>query len=166
MKNNYYLVEYYRAEKTLRFVNFIIDYVFGFLVVMIFMAINVFLYSFSSGTSVVVNAEKLENINPLLDRFLTALGYIVFMYLIEYLSKGRSLGKLITGTVVVKEDGSAPISTDFLKRNFSRLVPFDLLSFLGYNGWHDSWSNTRVVKKRAFQDALEREISIDDIGKE
>ena len=39
-----------------------------------------------------------------------------------------------------------PTQKDFLIRNISRLVPFEAFSFLiGNDGWHDSWSDTRVV---------------------
>lgn len=67
--------------------------------------------------------------------------------------------------MVVKENGGLPTGNDFLKRNFSRIVPFDALSFLGSLGWHDSWSDTRVVKRKSYLEALERENSIEDIGK-
>ena len=86
------------------------------------------------------------------------------MFLTETLTKGRSLGKLITGTMVVNENGSLPTSNDFLKRNFSRIIPFDAFSFFGARGWHDSWSNTKVVKRTAYLEAVERENSIEDIG--
>ena len=109
-------------------------------------------------------AEIVGGINPYLDRLITAFFYALFMFLTEMISKGRSLGKLITGTMVVKEDGSLPTSTDFLKRNFSRIVPFDGLSFLGNRGWHDSWSDTAVVKRKSYLEAIERENSIEDIG--
>ena len=81
------------------------------------------------------------------------------MFLVEFATNGKSLGKFITGTMVVKEDGSLPTSNDFLKRNFSRIVPFDSLSFLGNRGWHDSWSDTKVVKKKSYLEAIERKFN-------
>lgn len=164
MKNHYRIVDRYQAEKILRFVNFIIDYFISIIIVIVLYSLAILLYSLITGTDYVVNADKLAVINKYLDRIITAILYAFVIYLTEFLTKGRSLGKLITGTMVVKDDGSLPTSEDFLKRNFSRIVPFDALSFLGSRGWHDSWSDTKVVKRKSFLEALERENSIEDIG--
>lgn len=75
-------------------------------------------------------------------------GYIlsvVFYTALETLMKGRTIGKLVTGTVVVKEDGSALTFQDVLIRSFSR-IPFYQFSAFGGYPWHDRWSHTRVVK--------------------
>jgi uncharacterized RDD family membrane protein YckC len=62
---------------------------------------------------------------------------------------GRTPGKLVTGTRVVKDDGSRLTFGDVLKRTLCRFVPFEPLSFLGdTRGWHDRWSSTRVVSVR------------------
>jgi len=164
MKNHYRIVDRYQAEKILRFVNFIIDYFISIIIVIVLYSLAILLYSLVTGTDYVVNADKLAGINKYIDRIITAILYAFVIYLTEFLTKGRSLGKLITGTMVVKDDGSLPTSEDFLKRNFSRIVPFDALSFLGSRGWHDSWSDTKVVKRKSFLEALERENSIEDIG--
>lgn len=60
---------------------------------------------------------------------------------------GRTLGKLVTGTMVVTLDGEAPGLGKALHRSVVRLVPFEPFSFLGAypTGWHDRWSETRVV---------------------
>ena len=57
-------------------------------------------------------------------------------------------GKWITGTKVVRKDGRMPTFGQILGRSFSRLVPFEIFSFLvGKNprGWHDRFSGTVVV---------------------
>jgi len=164
MKNHHRIVDRYQAEKILRFVNFIIDYFISIIIVIVLYSLGILLYSLLTGTDYVVNADKLAEINKYIDRIITAILYAFVIYLTEFLTKGRSLGKLITGTMVVKDDGSLPTSENFLKRNFSRIVPFDALSFLGSRGWHDSWSDTKVVKRKSFLEALERENSIEDIG--
>jgi hypothetical protein len=39
--------------------------------------------------------------------------------------------------------------SQILGRTFSRFVPFEPFSFLGSgHGWHDRWSDTRVVRTR------------------
>lgn len=164
MKNNYRIVDRYQAEKLMRFLNFIIDYIISIVIVIVLYSIGILVYSFVTGTDYVVNADKLASINKYVDRIITAIGYALVMFLTETLTKGRSLGKLITGTMVVNDNGSLPSSNDFLKRNFSRIVPFDALSFFGTRGWHDSWSDTKVVKRKSYLEAVERENSIEDIG--
>ncbi|WHF51385.1 RDD family protein [Chryseobacterium gotjawalense] len=74
------------------------------------------------------------------------------------------MGKLITGTKVVKADGSDLTTDDLLKRNFSRAVPFDKLSFLGNSGWHDNWSNTRVVRAKDYDLARNMQNDIKSLG--
>lgn len=59
---------------------------------------------------------------------------------------GATPGKFLTGSKVVKEDGSKITFDQSWVRTFIRLVPFEPFSFLGKNkGWHDSWSKTKVV---------------------
>jgi uncharacterized RDD family membrane protein YckC len=84
--------------------------------------------------------------------------------LIEYFSKGRSLGKYITGTKVVMTDGNEPTLSDYFMRNIIRLVPFDALSFFGENGWHDSWSDTRVINIKNYEAERQAKNEIDAIG--
>ena len=164
MKNHYRIVDRYQAEKILRFANVIIDYAVSYLVIVFLFSAILIAYSFLAGTDYAANADTIAGIPRLLDRIITGVFYALLMFLVEFATSGRSLGKFITGTMVVKEDGSTPTSNDFLKRNFSRIVPFDTFSFLGTLGWHDSWSDTRVVKRKSYLEALERENSIEDIG--
>lgn len=164
MKRNFRLAEQHKAERLFRFLNYIIDLFSVILMIYVLAIIYIFLKYWLTGTPVEVTAYELENVDPLLDRLGTALFYVLFLFGMEKLTNGRSLGKLITGTVVVKTDGTALTTADLLRRNFSRIVPFDGLSFLGSNGWHDSWSDTRVVKKKAFESARNLENDIQAIG--
>jgi uncharacterized RDD family membrane protein YckC len=72
---------------------------------------------------------------------------LVSYTLIEGASKGRSLGKLITKTQALREDGSLITYKDALMRSLCRLIPFDPLSAFNGNPWHDKWTQTIVVKK-------------------
>ncbi|HSD14071.1 MAG TPA: RDD family protein [Flavobacterium sp.] len=80
----------------------------------------------------------------------------------------RTLGKYITKTIVVMEDGSKPDASTILKRSFSRIIPFNALSFLSNSGrgWHDSISGTYVVKKDLFEEQRKLFYSFDEIGKQ
>tara|TARA_R110002096_G_scaffold42144_15_gene113786 strand:+ start:15759 stop:16457 length:699 start_codon:yes stop_codon:yes gene_type:complete len=80
------------------------------------------------------------------------LGFIIFSiyYIVTEGIWNRSLGKLITGTKVVQEDGGRPTFAQIIGRTLCRFIPFEALSFLGEegSGWHDSMSSTRVIKTR------------------
>ncbi len=67
---------------------------------------------------------------------------------------GRSVGKFITGTVVVDENGVKINLGSALKRSLCRLIPFDGLSFFGSRGWHDSITETYVVEKKALEESI------------
>ncbi|MDW7691732.1 RDD family protein [Flammeovirgaceae bacterium SG7u.111] len=72
---------------------------------------------------------------------------IVFYSGLEGFLGGKTVGKYITKTRVVTEDGETPTFINIVGRSFCRLIPFDAFSFLGEKpgGWHDSISKTRVV---------------------
>jgi uncharacterized RDD family membrane protein YckC len=64
--------------------------------------------------------------------------------------RGKSIGKLITGTKAVNEDGSDISFGKAFARGFSRAVPFDAFSALGDPSypWHDKWTNTYVIDEK------------------
>ena len=78
------------------------------------------------------------------------ISYVVYtiMYLcMEGLTKGLTVGKLITRTRAVKEDLSPITWKDAFVRTMIRLIPVEAFSaFSGYP-WHDKWSKTLVIKK-------------------
>ncbi|GGE98996.1 RDD family protein [Flavobacterium limi] len=78
----------------------------------------------------------------------------IFYYSFTESIFGRSLGKLITGTIVVDENGEKPSFGVILKRTLCRLIPFDGFSFLGSRGWHDSISHTYVVNKKDLENEV------------
>lgn len=84
---------------------------------------------------------------------------IVGYYSILEGTMGKTIGKMVTGTIVVMEDGSKPTTDKIIARSFSRLIPFNAFSFLFLNGvgWHDTISKTRVVPKNSivFEDENE-----------
>lgn len=70
-------------------------------------------------------------------------GYYTFL---EGATHGQTIGKIITGCRAVKDDGSSFTWKDAFLRSISRIVPFEPLSGLNGHPWHDSWTNTKVVK--------------------
>lgn len=85
---------------------------------------------------------------PLMSR-LVGLVLSVTYYLVMEGLFARTLGKVVTDTKVVMEDGSRPPFAAILKRTLWRCVPFDALTFLGHGrGWHDTKTDTLVVRRR------------------
>jgi len=66
----------------------------------------------------------------------------------EKLFHGYTLGKLITGTKAIREDGLPLTWRNALLRTLTRWVPFEPFSALGTAPWHDTWTGTRVIKTR------------------
>jgi uncharacterized RDD family membrane protein YckC len=66
---------------------------------------------------------------------------------------GFTIGKLVTGTRVVDEQGGRPSFGRIVGRTFARLIPFEPFSILfceddKVRGWHDSLAGTWVVRRR------------------
>jgi uncharacterized RDD family membrane protein YckC len=123
-----------------RFINYIVD-LLSFYAVLIVAAVPVLLvyphmldFADSPGGQYV-------------DKLLTMLVYGLYMGLVEALFKGRSLGKMITGTRVVYEDGTTISGRTAFLRGLSRAVPFCAFSAFGAwcHPWHDRWTDTYVV---------------------
>lgn len=134
-----------QASTGKRFANYIIDLIV-FYILMVFAGVIIVivnpttLYSFSDD-DVATN---------LLDRLLSLVLYGLYMFLIEAIFKGKSLGKLITGTRAVNEDGSNISIQTALLRGLSRAVPFNAFSALGSPSypWHDKWTKTYVIDEK------------------
>ena len=71
----------------------------------------------------------------------------VFYYALFELKWQKTVGKMITKTKVVSYSEQKPSNTDIVVRTFSRLVPFDVISYVFVrNGIHDILSKTKVIK--------------------
>lgn len=135
-----------QAGRGKRFANYLIDLVIFYILLLIFGMILA-----------VMNPETIDSLNQddpgfnLLDRLLSLVLYGLYMFLVEIIFKGKSLGKLITGTRAVREDGSNITVKEAFLRGLSRMVPFNAFSALGTPcyPWHDKWSNTYVIDERA-----------------
>lgn len=136
-----------------RFVNYLIDYAFTYIL------------GYAFGLFWVVVADVLDSFEITGFRFwMYNLGQIewfvvgVLLTLLYYILIegvfGVSLGKLVTGTVVVNENGKKPDFKTIIKRNLCRCIPFEAFSFLGSRGWHDSISDTYVVEKKELSDSI------------
>jgi uncharacterized RDD family membrane protein YckC len=80
---------------------------------------------------------------------ISLLNHLAYYTFCEKLFRGHTLGKLITGTRAIREDGEELTFKDAFLRSLSRLVPFEAFSIWFGNGlWHDSWTKTKVIKTR------------------
>jgi uncharacterized RDD family membrane protein YckC len=121
-----------------RFLNFIIDTIFYYLL------------AFASG--IIIGLLEMWYILEGFGGTVFSIGLMVFYYLFTEAIWGRSLAKLITRTKVISQNNEKITFGQALGRSLVRLVPFEPFSFLGGNGtprgWHDSWSKTKVVSVR------------------
>ena len=94
-----------------------------------------------------VNAGKVTYTEQLL----IIVTYGTFMFITETVLKGKSLGKFITGTRVVRRDGTPITVREAQLRGLFRMIPFHPLSALGMPcyPWHDRWSKTLVIDEKA-----------------
>jgi uncharacterized RDD family membrane protein YckC len=164
MKKILRVVESNKASLWARFAHLVIDRI---VVLAIFVAFGFFAsitYELF-GTEYFINiAEKLSSVNKFTDILVTSSVYLLYATLMEYFTKGRTLGKYITGSKVISTDGTEPSFQDYFIRNISRIVPFDALSFFGTNGWHDSWSDTRVINIKNYKTERQAKSEIESIG--
>jgi len=72
--------------------------------------------------------------------------YLLYYIILEG-GFGQTLGKFITETKAVNNDGSALTFERVIGRSLCRFIPIELLSFVGRRprGWHDSFSKTMVI---------------------
>lgn len=158
------IVEYNRSSLGLRFANLIIDRIVVFVLFFLFGLFSSFTYQLLNIEFFINITDKLTNLSKIGDMILTSTVYFLYLLLMEYFTKGRTIGKYITGTKVISTDGAQPSFQDYFIRNISRFVPFDGLSFFGTNGWHDSWSNTRVINVKKYESEKQAKADINSIG--
>ena len=93
--------------------------------------------------------SDLESMGAILFGVIVAyFNYIVYYTFCEKLFRGYTLGKLITGTRAIRNDGQELTFKDTILRTLSRIVPFEVFSGFGGYPWHDQWTKTMVIKTR------------------
>lgn len=132
------------ASLGLRFVNFVVDYITYLLLLFVFTFGLVFVVDgsvspMSEGAALVLGWAMIS---------LQLVLWLTYYAGLEYFT-GRTLGKVVTGTHVVRIGSSErPSLGQCIGRAFARVVPFEPLSFFFGSplGWHDTWSGTMVVR--------------------
>ena len=122
------------ADKGARFGNLIIDIS---LVLIIYVIVSLIIVSFSP--------TILEEDNMIFEVIFTLIFFSYYFFL--ELLFGRTIGKVLTKTMVVNRQGYKPKPLTIFFRTLVRLVPTEGLTFLfGHIGLHDLLSKTTVVK--------------------
>ncbi len=127
------------AGKGKRFVNYLIDQTFVYIMSLVIEIILIL-----NSSDIFIGDSTLES---LLLNFSIALVY----YLVAESLYGKTLGKLVTQTKVVTPSGRKPSPLTILGRSCARCIPFNALSLLsssGAMGWHDRISDTYVIDDR------------------
>jgi len=130
--------ELYLADKGLRFANYMLDSIF----------VNILYYGIGfliEALSLQVGIMDESAVIPLM--LLLILIGLCYWIIAEYYF-GKTLAKFITRTKVVTTSGKLPSFWQIVGRTLARYIPFEPFSFFGSKpiGWHDSLSNTLVVK--------------------
>ena len=134
-----------QASTGKRFLNFLIDRI------AIYLVWNYLLYKLEVAVlTVIYEYTHSRELLYVFSYLLTITFFVFILAILESVSGGKTLGKLITGTRAVNQDGTRISARTAILRCLSRLVPFEPFSALGSPSfpWHDRWTNTYVVDER------------------
>jgi uncharacterized RDD family membrane protein YckC len=134
-----------RASTGKRFANYIIDIIFFYILVFILGIVMAFVTPSS-----LEGLDESTSASSLMLNLLSIVLLVLMFGGLEALLKGKTIGKLITGTRAVNLDGSPISAGQAFGRALSRLVPFEPFSAFGNpcNPWHDRWTDTMVIDER------------------
>ncbi|MBF4514853.1 RDD family protein [Flavobacterium sp. ANB] len=137
------------ASNGSRFLNYILDLVAFVIIFFLFcIALGIFI-------GLIGKTDWITDMGELGWNLIAFTLFLLYYTLLEGFF-GRSIGKFITGTILVDENGQRPSFGTVFKRSLCRLIPFDAFSFLGSDGrgWHDTISDTYVVNKKALEEEV------------
>lgn len=130
-----------RASHGRRLLNYIIDTILIYV-----LAIAVFVFFDLLGIFTI----GIEG-NEVLDSLIGLAVFYAYYFALEA-SLGLTIGKMITGTMVIDNYGQKPTAASIALRTLCRFVPFEQFSIL-YDPnmtWHDKWSKTQTVERKHF----------------
>ena len=133
-----------RAQSGKRFANYILDTIFFYIIMFGIGLLIGIIYPAA------IEGFDSDTARGLIEQIIGIVIYVLFMFAQEALFKGKTFGKLITGTRAVNLDGSVITIRTAMLRALSRAVPFDVFSALGSecNPWHDKWAKTMVMDEK------------------
>lgn len=137
------------ASHAQRFTNLLIDSVMQFILLFIVLVFIV------AGKEINEGKEYVDHLaNDVWLQYTFTACIALFYYNVFEIFSARTVGKLVTQTIVVEENGEKPNHETIMVRSLCRLIPFNALSIIGFPArtWHDSISKTYVVDKRAMEE--------------
>jgi uncharacterized RDD family membrane protein YckC len=163
MTKEFEITEDILATQQQRFANYLVDLLVQYILVTILTLLIAIVSNYFETYSLVF---WIENAGRLEQYFIGAI-VALFYYSISEIFLSKSIGKFITKTIVVDENGNKVCPEIILKRTLCRLIPFEHFSFFSGNnrGWHDTISNTFVVKEQLLHSAKKQFYEFEDIGK-
>lgn len=97
--------------------------------------------------------EKVEMLENTMGVYPTSVLIIAMFRTIYYFTFeaffGLTIGKILSRSKVVDEEGKKPTATTIIGRTLLRLIPFEALTFFMPRGLHDRSSNTFVVRENS-----------------
>jgi uncharacterized RDD family membrane protein YckC len=133
------------ATKWQRMWNLFLDTFFG---ILFFYSFLIILYQIPGGKEM-FSYEPAPGVHAIsfFGMLLMIIPFFSYFMLLETFNKGRTIGKMITGTYVIKKDGTPVTFSVAFLRTFLRMIPFEAFSGIRGECWHDEWSDTIVVRK-------------------
>lgn len=132
------------VDQGVRFANWIIDRLVTFGLTYLMGMLIGFVIIITGG-----DLDFLDN-NFAIRLFDFAVGVFVYLFyytIMEGATKGKTVGKFITKTTGVDTINFKPITWSMaFKRSLCRIIPFEVFSGFSYAPWHDTMTNTTVVK--------------------
>ena len=132
------------ASHSQRFLNLLMDYIAQLFLFIIAFSVAAVIAESNGNKEFMANFVKNDIAQY---TFVTCIALVYYNFFEIFFA--RTVGKFITQTIVVDENGEKPNHERILVRTLCRLIPLEILSFLGMpcRGWHDSISKTYVVNK-------------------
>lgn len=125
-----------------RLIHTIVDSICLFILIF-FLSFILGLFSFIFGDFLNINDLTI----PLLEFTTILLAFFLYFVYMEFKFQ-KTVGKYITKTKVIMNDGRKPDINEIFIRTACRLIPLDNISFIiTKNGFHDRLSNTIVIKE-------------------
>lgn len=162
MKKEFEVTEELFATQGQRFGNYIIDTIVYYILAFGFGAVILVISELTNYYDILYWLQEMGTI----EEYLLGFVIVIVYYSTSEILLQRTIGKMITNTIVVMEDGSRPDAGTIFKRSLCRIIPFEQFSFLGSTarGWHDTISDTYVVKKKELEIAIRQSYEFDQIG--
>lgn len=144
-----------------RFVNYLIDFIVNYIIAIILGII----FGLLAAAGVEGPLEWYLSLGVVSNLLVSIFLFISYYFIMEVTTQ-RTVGKLITGSVVVMEDGTEPPANVLMLRTLCRLIPFEPFSFFGSEarGWHDTMTETYVVDRKRLKELQNLKRSFDEIG--